>query len=209
MALRFVGATYLVVASAAFSAPCASLKFGRRQLLTTGAAASGFLSPFASYAYDDATFKSVATQVGGSDYVDAGGGLRYKDIREGSGDKVRDGDTVAIQFSGRCLNLNGKKFISTQDPAVLSTGLQISEPYTFTIGQKKVVPGLERAVLGMSKGGYRRAVIPQSLGYDEALTLGPSPSNFQDLRSLESIVKNPNRDASLLFDIQVERIKGR
>ena len=132
--LASVAATCLVAASGSLSAPRGSpapfmapraSSIGRRQLLT-GAAASGLLLPVASYAYDDATFKSVATQVGGSDYVDAGGGLKYKDIREGAGDKVREGDTVAIQFSGRCLNLNGKKFISTQDPAVLSTGLQIS-----------------------------------------------------------------------------------
>ena len=38
--------------------------------------------------------------------------------------------------------------------------------------------------------------------------LQPQPDNFQDLRSLESIVKNPNRDASLLMDVQLERIKG-
>jgi hypothetical protein len=59
----------------------------------------------------------------------------------------------------------------------------------------------------MSKGGYRRAVIPASLGYDAAMTLGPTPEDFQDVRSLASIVKNPNRDASLLFDVQLERIK--
>lgn len=55
----------------------------------------------------------------------------------------------------------------------------------------------------------RRVVIPQALGYDTALTLKPTPGNFQELRSLESIVKNPNRDASLLFDVTLERIKGK
>ena len=55
----------------------------------------------------------------------------------------------------------------------------------------------------------RRVVIPQALGYDVGLTLGPTPGNFQELRSLESIVKNPNRDASLLFDVKLERINKR
>jgi len=165
--------------------------------------------PLGAVAYDDATFKSVSTQVGGDDYKAIGeNGLKYKEIRPGSGEAARLGDTVSIQFTGRCLNLNGKKFISTQDAAALSTGLAISEPFTFTIGQGSVIPGLEQAVVGMSKDQYRRVVVPQNLGYDVALTLGPTPANFEERRSLESIVKNPNRDASLLFDVKLERIKG-
>jgi len=173
------------------------------------AATAGWMAPRAT-AYDDATFKSVATQVGGDDYISLADGLKYKDIRPGKGSEVAGtGDTVSVQLSGRCLNLNGKKFISTQDPGALVTGLSLSEPFTFTIGAGTVIPGLERAVVGMSKDGYRRIVIPQALGYDVAMTLGPTPQSFQDLRSLESIVKNPNRDASLLMDVSLERVKGK
>ena len=127
----------------------------------------------------------------------------------GTGDKVAMGDTVSIQFSGRCLNLNGKKFISTQDKSMLSSGLDISEPFVFTLGSGNVIPGLEQAVVGMSKGGYRRVVIPQALGYDKEMTLQPTPASFEESRSLQSIVKNPNRDASLLYDVSLDRIKSK
>ena len=130
-------------------------------------------------------------------------------MRVGTGEAAKTGDTVSLQLSGRCLNLNGKRFISTQDAATLATGLAISEPYTFTVGSGSVIPGLDEAVLGMTKGGYRRLVIPAKLGYDEALTLGPIPEDAGERRALESIVKNPNRDASLLFDISMERVRGR
>ena len=92
---------------------------------------------------------------------------------------------------------------------MLSSGLDISEPYIFTLGTGQVVPGLEQAIVGMQKGGYRRIVIPQALGYDTEMKLGPTPGNFEESRSLQSIVKNPNRDASLLFDVSLERIKKR
>lgn len=155
-------------------------------------------------------FKSVATQVGGDDFVSIGSaGLKYKEVRTGSGALVQAGDTVAIQFSGRCLNLNGKRFISTQDAAALTTGLAISEPFTFVVGSPTVIPGLSQAVVGMSKDGYRRVVVPQELGYDPAMTLQPLPEDFDLQRALASIVKNPNRDASLLFDVKLERIKAR
>lgn len=173
-----------------------------------GSATAANFGAAPAVAYEDTQFKSVATQVGGDDFTELPGGLKFKEVRPGSGGAAKTGDTVQVQFSGRCLNLNGKKFISTQDPAALAAGLSLSEPFTFTIGDGKVVPGLEQAVVGMTKGAYRRVVIPQALGYDVAMTLQPQPDNFQDLRSLESIVKNPNRDASLLMDVQLERIKG-
>ena len=182
----------------------------RRAALSYAAVAAAAWHASAASAYDDATFKSVATQVGGDDFVTVGSrGLKYKEVRSGSGPPARPGDTVSIQFTGRCLNLNGKKFISTQDAAALTTGLAISEPFTFTIGGGKVIPGLEDAVVGMAKDGYRRVVVPQALGYDTSMTLGPTPGSFEELRSLESIVKNPNRDASLLFDVKLERIKAK
>ena len=184
------------------------LKLPRRAVLTGTAATATAACTATAGAYDDSTFKSVSTQVGGNDFLTTERGVKYKDLTNGSGVPAHKGDTVAVQLSGRCLNLNGKKFISTQDAAALVTGLAVSEPYTFTIGAGQVIPGLEDAVLGMSKGSLRRAVIPQNLGYDTAMTLGPTPQSFQDLRSLESIVKNPNRDASLLIDVKVERIKA-
>ena len=157
----------------------------------------------------EATFRSVATQVGGDDFIALPSGVQFKEVRVGTGDKVAMGDTVSIQFSGRCLNLNGKKFISTQDKSMLSSGLDISEPFVFTLGSGNVIPGLEQAVVGMSKGGYRRVVIPQALGYDKEMTLQPTPASFEESRSLQSIVKNPNRDASLLYDVSLDRIKSK
>jgi FKBP-type peptidyl-prolyl cis-trans isomerase len=187
---------------------CDDLRRRNLFLQSLQVAAASALATTPCHAYDDTQFKSVSTQVGGSDFISSSTGLKYKDVRMGTGAIARQGDRVAVQFSGRCLNLNGKKFISTQDKDVLSTGLDVSQPYEFTIGVDKVIPGLQEAVTGMSKGGYRRVVIPAALGYDTDLTLGPTPGSFQELRSLEAIVKNPNRDASLLFDVTLERIKG-
>jgi FKBP-type peptidyl-prolyl cis-trans isomerase len=93
---------------------CESISVGRRALLRAGVS-SVVAAPAATRAYDDATFKSVATQVGGDDYTSLPGGLKYKEVRPGkSSEQAAVGDTVFVQLSGRCLNLNGKKFISTQ-----------------------------------------------------------------------------------------------
>jgi FKBP-type peptidyl-prolyl cis-trans isomerase len=198
-------AKWLVLLAAAADALRLPVAPSRRSFIAAAVTAA----PAVVLAQDDATFKSVATQTGGDDFVSLDNGLKYKEVRAGTGDKAVMGDTVSIQFSGRCLNLNGKKFISTQDKSMLSSGLDVSEPFIFTLGGGTVVPGLEQAIVGMQKGGYRRVVIPQALGYDSDMKLGPTPGSFEESRSLQSIVKNPNRDASLLFDVSLERIKKR
>uniref|UniRef100_A0A7S0IPQ2 peptidylprolyl isomerase n=1 Tax=Calcidiscus leptoporus TaxID=127549 RepID=A0A7S0IPQ2_9EUKA len=185
--------------------PCAGRRFLMQLTSTVGV---GVLSTLpAAVANPDPALTTVSTLNAGPDFTTLASGVKVKEVRVGAGPPVRVGDTVSVQYSGRCLNLNGKKFISTQDASTRTSGLAISEPYVFTVGSGAVIPGLEQAVLGMAKGGYRRVVIPAALGYDAAMRLGPTPDNFQDVRALESIVKNPNRDASLLFDVQLERIK--
>mmetsp|Transcript_33481 Transcript_33481/g.107619 ORF Transcript_33481/g.107619 Transcript_33481/m.107619 type:complete len:199 (-) Transcript_33481:51-647(-) len=179
----------------------------RRLVIRSAAAAAVTVRPLGAIANSDPTLTAVSTLNAGADYTSLASGVKVNEVRVGTGPAAKIGDTVFVQYSGRCLNLNGKKFISTQDAAAKTSGLAISEPFVFKLGSATVIPGLEAAVLGMSKGGYRRAVIPASLGYDADMSLGPTPESFQDLRSLESIVKNPNRDASLLFDVQLERIK--
>ena len=184
----------------------------RRAIVSNAGAAAAVGVCLPALANSDPVLSAVSTQTGsapdgGKDFVSLPSGVKIKDIRAGTGPQAQKGDTVSVQLSGRCLNLNGKKFISTQDPTTLVTGLQLSEPYVFTLGSGSVIPGLDAAVTGMAKGAYRRAVVPASLGYDEAMSLGPKPESFMELRALESIVKNPNRDASLLFDVQLERLK--
>ena len=182
-----------------------------RRRAVCAASAGWFVRPALLQANTDAQLTQVSTQTGGDDFLTLPSGVKIKEMRPGdkkAGDqKAQKGDTVSVQLSGRCLNLNGKKFISTQDPATLAIGLSVSEPFIWTLGSGSVIPGLEEAVVGMTKDSVRRAVIPASLGYDVAMSLGPQPQSFEELRSLESIVKNPNRDASLLFDVKLERIK--
>lgn len=201
----FLGLMALVPTAVALNLDTVSRRVLLRSAVIGGATA---LPVHKALANADATLTAVSTLNAGEDFSALPSGVKIKDIRVGTGAAAKAGDTVSVQFSGRCLNLNGKKFISTQDASVKTLGLAITEPYVFKIGSGSVIPGLEQAVIGMSKGGYRRAVIPASQGYDAAMELGPKPENFQDQRSLESIVKNPNRDASLLFDVQLERVKG-
>lgn len=67
--------------------------------------------------------------------------------------RAQDGDTVAVAFQG--LLADGRIFDSSDD----------QEPLTFILGENEVLPGFERAVLGMEIGEQKTVTIPPEEGY--------------------------------------------
>ncbi len=59
----------------------------------------------------------------------------------------------------------------------------------------------------MKKGSIRRLIVPAELAYSKFPDLEPKPMNANDQRALDSVVKNSRRDATIMFDVQVERFK--
>lgn len=63
------------------------------------------------------------------------------------------GDSVAVHYTGRLAD--GTVFDSSRD----------REPLRFTLGDGVVIPGFERAVLGMRRGESRTVTIPSEDAY--------------------------------------------
>jgi peptidylprolyl isomerase len=87
-------------------------------------------------------------------------GMRYTDVKAGSGQEVKSGDTVRVHYTG-WLYENGKrgrKFDSSMDR---------NQPFTFTVGEHKVIRGWEEGVVGMKRGGKRELIIPPGLAYGD------------------------------------------
>ena len=91
-------------------------------------------------------------------------GLRYQDIRTGTGAEAKAGNAVAVHYTGWLTD--GSEFDS-------SVG---GEPFTFQLGRRRVIDGWDEGVAGMRVGGKRKLVIPPSLGYG-AQRNGPIPAN--------------------------------
>lgn len=81
-------------------------------------------------------------------------GLYVLNVREGEGEEAVSGDTVVVHYTGWLPN--GMKFDSSRDRA---------QPFSFVLGEGRVIPGWEEGVAGMKVGGQRRLVIPPHLGY--------------------------------------------
>jgi len=107
--------------------------------------------------------------------VTTASGLKYTDVKVGSGASPVKGKQVKVHYTGTLEN--GKKFDSSVDR---------KEPFTFVIGVGQVIAGWDEGVMGMKVGGKRKLIIPSKLGYG-ARGAGPDiPPN-----------------ATLLFDVEL------
>lgn len=189
---------------------CAALQIHtRRAVLGSSTLAAPFLTSTPTLA-EPSELKSVGTQAPlpageTSEFRTLSNGVKIKDFREGKeGATVQYGSRVEILCTGRLLNLNGVIFFTTKNNVMEGFGPQ---PISFTIGQGQALPGLESGMIGMKKTGIRRIIVPAELAYIKYPNLMPQPMSVEEQRALDSVVKNPRRDATILFDVQVERIK--
>jgi len=113
----------------------------------------------------------------GDAWVDAGRGLRYRDVITGTGAaEVAEGATVQAQYSALAAG-SGK---------LLECTYQSGQALTFRVGDGLVPPGIDAGVLGMRQGGVRTLFLPSYLAYGR---LGSPPS------------------ADLLVEIELERVQ--
>jgi FKBP-type peptidyl-prolyl cis-trans isomerase len=103
--------------------------------------------------------------------VTLSGGLKYVDIKTGTGQAARSGSTLAARYTG-WLASTCQKFDSSYDRPPGS-------PFTFTVGQGQVIQGWDQGLPGIKAGGIRRLFIPAALGYgSQAQGLIPANSDL-------------------------------
>jgi FKBP-type peptidyl-prolyl cis-trans isomerase len=85
--------------------------------------------------------------------IDTVTGLQKIDLLEGTGDKVKPGDTVTVHYTG-AIAASGHVFQSSRD---------FGKP--ITLGLNQVIKGWTDGVPGMKVGGKRRLIIPAEQAY--------------------------------------------
>ena len=173
-----VGSAASVVAPPAFARDEQMLRVGQEQPLTDR---------------DNVQFQTLSS------------GVKVQQLRPGDGASVGRSSIIAVEATGRLLNLNGVQFYSTKRLAgadALGGAEQV-----LRLGTGSVVPGLEQGLQGAKKNEIRRIIVPSNLGYSETTDLEPIPPTIEDKRALDSVLRNPRRDAALLFDVKILRVK--
>jgi peptidylprolyl isomerase len=98
--------------------------------------------------------------------VTTASGLRYTDLKKGTGAMPRAGQKVVVHYTGWLTD--GTKFDSSHDRR---------EPFTFNVGKGMVIKGWDEGVASMQIGGKRKLIIPSDLGYGPRGAGGKIPPN--------------------------------
>lgn len=165
--IGIVGGAIVIVLIVAFVLSSGIKEFKKKQPATS----SG--SETESLIQENTGTESTATEEGKVDIEfeslkeeDSGGGddmdqnqvdkLVTEDTLVGNGTEAKIGDTVSVHYTGTLTD--GKKFDSSLDRG---------DPFSFTIGEGRVIQGWEQGVPGMKVGGKRKLTIPSDLGYGD------------------------------------------
>jgi peptidylprolyl isomerase len=100
--------------------------------------------------------------------------IQTEDIVKGTGPKAKKGDTVSMQYVG----------LTWSTSVEFDASWDRGEPFTFKLGEGKVIPGWDEAIPGMQKGGRRMLTIPA----DKAYGAQGSPPNIGPNECLRFIV---------------------
>ena len=106
------------------------------------------------------------------------------DTKVGTGISPKPGQICVVHYTGWIYEngVKGKKFDSSVDR---------KKPFSFVLGEHKVIDGWERGVAGMRAGGKRTLIIPPALAYG---TAGGGPAI------------PPN--ATLIFEVELLDVKA-
>ena len=111
--------------------------------------------------------------------------LEKIDTKVGTGAVANSGSVVTVHYS--------VWLYSPTAPNQHGMGVDSSigdKPFTFTLGQGKVIPGWDQGLIGMKVGGKRTLIVPADLAYGARGAGGKVPPN-----------------ANLIFDLELLGVK--
>jgi len=87
--------------------------------------------------------------------------LESADLLSGNGTAAAPGDTVTAQY-----------VLATYSSGKVIQSSWTSQPLTFKMGERHLIAGLNKGLVGMKAGGRRELIVPPSLAYG-AVSPGP------------------------------------
>lgn len=164
-------------------------------LAALAVAACGYPDPYASaapIANESPVPQATVSPSPGTDDFNAGAGLpvvtypdglKYIDLKVGTGDAAKTYDNVTVQYTG-WLSTGGKPFDTSRQAG--------RQPFTVQVGVGQVIAGWDEGIPGMKVGGKRKLIIPGALGYG---------AQGQTDQSTGAVIIPPN--ATLIFQIEL------
>lgn len=136
-----------------------------------------FLFAF-SFILIDCSSSSTSQKDGEYDTITLPSGLKYQDIRIGTGKIAEFGKKVTINYTWK-----------TEDGTIVEDTYKSGQPFNFTIGAENILQGMNEGIVNMKEGGKRRLFIPSELGYGN--------------RNVRNIPSNSN----LIIDVELLKVQ--
>ncbi len=112
------------------------------------------------------TEDEAETEDDGGDMRVTDTGLGIEEMKEGTGPEAKEEDKVTVHYVGRL-----------ESGKVIDDSRKRGEPYTFRLGDGKVIAAWDEGVIGMQVGSVRRLTVPSKLGYGERGKMPDIPPN--------------------------------
>lgn len=172
------------------------------EVLTAAAISTGLaFGPLPVKSAPEVSTSSTSSQSG---VVTTASGLRYYDFplpdATSNAEKVSSGDKVRFHLTtGTTGARNGWIIDSTRGEG--------RDALVVVAGAGDVVAGLDEALVGISVGGKRRAVVPPNLGYVRE-GMQPAVKGFAETQRFRNLFYNKDRQyiPDVVFDIEVLKI---
>ncbi len=123
-------------------------------------------TPAATTVTENNTLIASKKKMSDANVVTTPSGLKYIEIKEGTGATPKTGQTVSVHYTGTLED--GTKFDSSRDRG---------QPFKFKLGQGQVIKGWDEGLSTMKVGGERKLIIPPDLGYGARGAGGVIPPN--------------------------------
>lgn len=107
-------------------------------------------------------FKSIEDLAGQYQWTDAGQGMKYMEVKVGSGDEVKENDFIDAYYTlwlpdGKPFQSNKYSLDGAPDSSL--------KPFNARLSYGSLIDGWVKLVQGMKVGGVRRLIIPPELAY--------------------------------------------
>jgi cyclophilin family peptidyl-prolyl cis-trans isomerase len=125
-------------------------------------------------------------------------GIKYKVIKEGSGNKPKTGSVLKVNYKGSAL-LKNLLFVSTSEDGKPTNYIDQAETFNYTVGTSKINAGLDEVLSDMKTGEKRKVIVPFTLAY------GNNGFYAKMVEGKKRFIIPPF--ASLVYDVEVFEIK--
>ncbi len=138
------------------------------------------------------------------DFVTMKSGLKYNDIKVGTGTEAKNGDLIEIHFKGWIVKDSSNIFSdwsvdSTKKADMIADSYAMNQPMKFVLGTESFIKGSEEGIVGMKVGGQRAIVIPSSLAYGPE-GMGPIPPN-SSIKVYVELVSSKEAVVAKMWDV--------